>query len=106
MVRESFFMEKERTFHFGWVIVGVCFITLALVYSVWYAFSVFFVALLKEFGWSRSIGAGAFSLFVIVSGIVGPFVGKMTYSARPHLVLIGGSLLMGIGLSLCSLTQT
>jgi hypothetical protein len=106
MVRESFFMEKERTFHFGWVIVGVCFITLALVYSVWYAFSVFFVALLKEFGWSRSIGAGAFSLFVIVSGIVGPFVGKMTYSARPHRVLIGGSLLMGIGLSLCSLTQT
>lgn len=95
-----------RISHFGWVIVGVCFITLALVYSVWYAFSVFFVALLKEFGWSRSVGAGAFSLFVIVSAIVGPFVGKMIYSARPQRVLIGGSLLMGAGLSLCSFTQT
>ncbi|MBM4337981.1 MAG: MFS transporter [Deltaproteobacteria bacterium] len=99
-------MEEESNFHFGWVIVGVCFITLALVYSVWYAFSVFFVALLKEFGWSRSLGAGAFSLFVVISGIVGPFAGKMMASTHPQRVLICGSLLMGTGLILCSFTQT
>jgi MFS family permease len=99
-------MKEKSTFHFGWMIVGFSFITLALVYGIWYAYSVFFVALLKEFGWSRSIGAGAFSLFIIVSSLTGPFVGNMVYSAGPRKVILGGSLLLGIGLILCSLTQT
>jgi len=99
-------MKRPQAFHFGWIIVGVCFITLALVYSVWYAFSVFFVALLKEFGWTQSVGAGAFSLFVIVSSLIGPFVGKMIDSTRPHRVLIAGSFLIGGGLFLCSFIQT
>lgn len=32
--------------------LAVTVVTLALVYGVWYAYSVFLVALLKEFGWS------------------------------------------------------
>ena len=99
-------MKEKSTFHFGWMIVGASFITLALVYGIWYAYSVFFVALLKEFGWSRSIGAGAFSLFIIVSSLIGPFVGNMVYSAGPRKVILGGSFVLGIGLILCSLTQT
>jgi len=96
--------NKESTFN--WNIIGFSFITLALVYGIWYAYSVFFVALLKEFGWSRSIGAGAFSLFIIVSSVISPFVGNMAYSAGPRKVIIGGSLVLGIGLILCSLTQS
>lgn len=99
-------MKKENTFHFGWVIVSVCFITLALVFGIWYAFSVFFVALLKEFGWSRSVGAGAFSFFIIVSSLISPFAGSMVYSIGPKKVIIIGSLILGIGLALCSLIQT
>jgi hypothetical protein len=70
-------MENSSRPQSGWPIVGVSFITLALSYGVWYSFSVFFVALLKEFGWSRSTGAGAFSLFMILHGITGPFVGAI-----------------------------
>lgn len=99
-------MKEKSTFHFGWMIVGFSFITLALVYGIWYAYSVFFVALLKEFGWSRSIGAGAFSLFIIVSSLIGPFVGNMVHSAGPRKVILGGSFVLGIGLILCSLIQT
>jgi len=99
-------MKDKIPSHFAWLIVGFSFITLALVYGVWYSFSVFFVALLKEFGWSRSIGAGAFSLFIIVSSIISPFVGNMVSSARPRRAIIWGSLLMGVGLALCSFTQT
>ena len=39
-------------------------LTLALAYGSWYAYSVFLVALLKDFGWSRSVLGGAFSLFI------------------------------------------
>ena len=52
--------------------LAVTVITLALAYGVWYVYSVFLVALLKEFGWSRSVLAGAFSVFTLVSGGVGP----------------------------------
>jgi len=97
--------NKESIFH--WNAAGFSFITLALVYGmIWYAYSIFFVALLKEFGWSRSIGAGAFSLFIIVSSATSPFVGNMAYSAGPRKVIVGGSLVLGIGLILCSLTQS
>jgi MFS family permease len=99
-------MKEENTFYFGWFIVGSSFVTLALVYGIWYSFSVFFVALLKEFGWSRSVGAGAFSLFIIFSAIIGPFVGNMMSSAKPRRVILGGALILGVGLALCSLTQT
>jgi MFS family permease len=99
-------MKDKIPSHFGWVIVGFSFITLALVYGVWYSFSVFFVALLKEFGWSRSIGAGAFSLFIIISSIVSPFVGNMVSMARPRGVILCGSLMLGVGLALCSFTYT
>src|SRR4030065_379760 len=99
-------MKDPSPFTFRWFIVGFCFVTLALVYGVWYSFSVFFVALLKEFGWSRSIGAGAFSLFIIVSSIISPFVGNMVSSAKPRRVILGGALILGVGLALCSFTQT
>ena len=55
-----------------WIIVGTTFVTLAVLYGAWYSYSVFLVALLKEFGWSRSLVAGAFSLFVLVHGVCGP----------------------------------
>lgn len=92
--------------HAPWFAVGFSFVTLGLVYGVWYSFSVFFVALLEEFGWSRSMGAGAFSGFIIVSGTIGPYVGNLVYSAGPRKVIILGSILLGAGLALCSTTRT
>src|SRR4029077_12032313 len=41
--------------------LAVTVVTLALAYGVWYAYGVFLVALLREFGWSRSVLAGRFS---------------------------------------------
>ncbi len=99
-------MKEKSPYRSGWSVVGFSFITLALVYGVYYSFSVFFVALLKEFGWSRSIGAGAFSLFMIVSSLINPVVGNLASSGKPRRVVIGGALLLALGLGLCSLTQT
>lgn len=98
-------MGKSPSIPFGWFIVGFSFITLALVYGIYYSFSVFFVALLKEFGWNRATGAGAFSLFMIVNSLTAPFIGKMVSSTHPKRVMIGGMILLGMGLMLSSLTQ-
>jgi MFS family permease len=74
--------------------LAVTVVTLALAYGVWYAYSVFLVALLREFGWSRSVLAGAFSVFTLVSGGAGPVLGALTDRFGPRrLILIGGVLL-------------
>jgi len=99
-------MNLKPTFSFAWSIVGVSFIILALTYAVWYSFSIFFVSLLKEFHWTRSVASGAFSIFVIFHGISGPLAGSMVNRHGPRIVLLLGSLFLGGGLILCSFTQT
>ena len=99
-------MREKNPLYFGWIIVGVSFITLALAYGVWYSFSVFFVALLREYDWSRSILAGAFSVCIMIHSLIGPFVGSMVDRLGPRRVVLLGSLFLGTGLALCSLTRT
>ncbi len=80
----------------SYLALGVTVVTLALAYGVWYAYSVFLVALLREFGWSRSVLAGAFSIFTLVSGGAGPVLGTLADRFGPRrLILIGGVLLAG-----------
>jgi len=74
--------------------LAVTVVSLALAYGVWYAYSVFLVALLREFGWSRSVLAGAFSVFTLVGGGAGPVLGALADRFGPRrLILIGGVLL-------------
>ena len=97
-------MKNEGYFDFRWIIVGVSFVLLALTYGATaYSFSVFFVALLKEFGWNRSITGGAFSVFLVLHGVAGPFIGSMVDRFGPRKVFMLGALLLGTGLALCSL---
>jgi MFS family permease len=99
-------MKRGGSFYFGWIIVSGCFITLALVYSLQYSFSVFFVTLIKEFGWSRSTGAGAFSLFNLFSTLTGPLIGSLILTLGLQRVILLGALLLGAGLLLCSFIET
>ncbi len=88
-----------------WIVVGTTFVTLGLVLGVWYSYSVFLVAFLREFGWSRSLVAGGFSAFVLVHGAASPFVGWLAGRIGPRrVILVGGCVLAG-GLLLTAGTQ-
>jgi MFS family permease len=79
----------------GRVIVAT-FVTLGLAYGFWYSYSVFLVAFLREFGWSRSVVAGAFSLLVMVHGLSGPLLGWLVERSGPRAVIAtGGAALAG-----------
>lgn len=89
-------MTQRPRVYYGWIIVGLCFWFLALAYGIWYSFSVFFVALLQEFGWQRAETAGAFSVFVVIHGVVGIVAGGLTDRLGPKAVIaIGGIILAG-----------
>ena len=97
-------MEAERgknhQSQWGWVVVGAAFVTMALLYGLWYSYSVFLVALLKEFGWSRSVTAGAFSVFALVHAVVGPFFGPIAERFGPRRVIMAGGVVVALGLAL------
>ncbi|HEX6318921.1 MAG TPA: MFS transporter [Burkholderiales bacterium] len=86
--------------------LGVIALTLALAYGIWYAYSVFLVALLADFGWSRSVLAGAFSVFTLVHGGVNPVIGALCARFRPLRVMAGGGLAMGLALAADSLIDS
>lgn len=89
-------------FFYGWLILAGAFVSLGLTYSVMYGFSVFYAALLPEFGWARGEAAGVFSLFVIVCGIGNLAAGTLSDRFGSGRVIAAGGTVVAIGLVMCS----
>jgi MFS family permease len=90
----------------GRLIVVATLVTMVVVYGIWYSYSVFLVALVREFGWSRSLVAGAFSAFILIHGGLGPPTGWLARRFGPRRLFLAGALVMGIGLALTAHTRT
>ena len=91
-------------FFYGWLIVAVTFVTMAIGVNARTAFSLFFPPIISEFGWERGVTAGAFSFGFVVSGVVSPLIGRMMDRFGPRGVMELGVALMGGGLLLAPLT--
>src|SRR5271170_1016216 len=92
-------------FFYGWVLVAIAFVTMAIGVNARTAFSLLFPAILDEFGWDRGMTAGAFSFGFLVSAVVTPGVGWLMDRRGPRLVIEMGVLLMGSGLLLATLVR-
>jgi MFS family permease len=90
-------------FFYGWLLVAVAFVTMAVGVNARTAFSLLFPAILAEFGWDRGVTAGAFSFGFLVSALVTPFVGRLMDLRGPRMVVEIGVLAMGAGLILANL---
>jgi MFS family permease len=86
--------------------LGVIGLTLALAYGIWYSYSVILVALLGEFGWSRSVLAGAFSVFTLLHGSVNPLIGALCTRFRPLRVTAAGGATICLALLADSFIET
>ncbi|MBI3967685.1 MAG: MFS transporter [Chloroflexi bacterium] len=87
---------------YGWWLVVAGFFALGVTYGVWYVFSIFLVAVIEEFGWSRAAISSVFSLFVMVQGVSGPLVGAATDRFGPRKVIGAGGSLLVVSLLLCA----
>ncbi|KJC61181.1 MFS transporter [Bradyrhizobium sp. LTSPM299] len=92
-------------FFYGWIIVAVTFVTMAIGVNARTAFSLFYPPILSEFGWERGVTAGAFSFGFVASSIASPLIGRLMDRRGPRAVMEIGVLLMGSGLLLAPLTS-
>jgi MFS family permease len=91
-------------FFYGWIIIVVTFVTMAIGVNARTAFSLLFPPILSEFGWERGVTAGAFSFGFVASAIVSPLIGRLMDRLGPRSVMELGVVLMASGMLLSPLT--
>jgi len=92
-------------FFYGWIIVAVAFVTMAIGVNARTAFSLLFPPILAEFGWERGVTAGAFSFGFLVSAFLSPLVGRLMDRRGPRFVIEMGVIVMGSGMLLAPLVS-
>ncbi|MGH6932602.1 MAG: MFS transporter [Dongiaceae bacterium] len=90
----------------AWIIVGVCFLALAVSFSARSSLSQIMDPLQKELGWSRSTVSGAASLAQIFMAIASPIMGNLVDRFGPRFLLSGGLLAIGGGVLLATGAET
>jgi len=93
---------KSAKFYYGWVIVGLAMISMSFWFGVRSTFSVFFVALIDHFQWSRAEAAGAQSIAMLVYMIMAPIIGTLVDRIGPRKTILPGIFLLGLGFLLCT----
>jgi len=92
-------------FYYGWLIVGIAFVTMAVTVSARTAFSLLLPPLIEEFGWDRGLTAGAFSFGFLLSALLSPLSGRLMDRSGPRVVLGSGVCLLSLGLLLAPAIQ-
>jgi len=90
---------------YGWLLVAIGFVTMAVGVNARTAFSLLFPPILDDFGWDRGMTAGIFSFGFLVSALVTPCVGRLMDRRGPSLVIELGVGAMAAGLLLAPLAR-
>src|SRR5882724_11005246 len=105
MVLRVPFLDSRRPLFYGWIIVAVGFVTMAVGVNARTAFSLLFPPILDEFGWERGVTAGAFSFGFLVAAVLSPSLGRLMDRRGPRVVIELGVGMMALGLMLATLAQ-
>jgi MFS family permease len=94
--------DGESGLFYGYLIVGASLLIMSIMWGGYYAFGVFFKPVLNEFGWTKAMTSGAFSLASILNGLLTIAAGRITDKFGPRMVMTVCGLFLGLGFMLMS----
>jgi len=94
--------SNNQRFYYGYIIAAVAFICSILNAGMSVSFGIFFKPLLNEFGWTRAMTSGAFSVAWIVQAMSSVVMGGLNDKIGPRMVISLSGLLLGLGYLLMS----
>ncbi len=94
--------EGGSGFFYGYFVVGASLLIMSIMWGGYYAFGVFFKPVLNEFGWTKAMTSGAFSLASMMNGLLTVAMGGLTDKFGPRVVMTVCGLLLGLGFMLMS----
>ena len=103
-VRQSSGIESGP-FH-GYRLVISSYLIMAVAWGTFYSFGVFLKPVLAEFGWTRTLISGAYSLAVIIIGGLGMIMGGLSDRFGPRIILTLCGFFSGLGYLLMSQMTT
>ncbi|MFC1860721.1 MFS transporter [Chloroflexota bacterium] len=98
-------ISEPRFFH-GHHVVVASFFTIMVSFGLYSSFGIFFKPLVVEFGWTRTMVSGAYSLSVILHGMLAIIMGGLSDRYGPRLVVTLCGIILGLGYVLMSQVNT
>lgn len=101
--------ETQRTgrpFYGVWIVAGGFVLLFLFAGAGFYSFSIFIKPLEEEFGWGRSAISLAMSIYMVLHGMAGPFVGHAVETYGPKKVMTVLGVVSGTGFVLVSFTHS
>jgi MFS family permease len=96
----------EPRLFYGYIVVIAAFFIMLLMWGIFFTFGVFFKPLLTEFGWTRAVTSGAFSLSWITQGLLAIVMGRINDRLGPRIVITVCGFILGLGYLLMSQIST
>ena len=91
-----------KQIHYGWLMALLAACTLFTFSFQIYTFGVFFKPLELEFGWERGALSGAFSVSMLIAGLLAILTGRLSDKYGPRMLVTLGGILIGVGFILMS----
>src|SRR3954454_24829340 len=98
-------MSKSQNFNYGWVVVGAGAMMTCVGFGAMLSLAVFLQPISNAMGWSRSGVSAAATLDFLFMGLAAFIWGALSDRFGTRIVVLAGSLLLGLGLATASQAQ-
>ncbi|MFC1899776.1 MFS transporter [Chloroflexota bacterium] len=98
--------QVRGIFYGWWIVLSCCVLQLMRVGLLNQGFTVYFLPLEAEFGWSRALLSSGYSLTHVETGILGPLEGWLTDRFGSRIIVIVGLVFLGAGFVLLSMVHS
>ncbi|GAH62425.1 unnamed protein product, partial [marine sediment metagenome] len=98
--------DKKPGFFYGYIIVLAAFGIQMVAWGMFNSYGVFFKPLTTEFGWTRAMTSSAVSLAMLVYGLLGIAMGRLTDRFGSRMIMVVCGFFLGLGYLLMSQVNT